>query len=733
MKHRYVGEGILAALAVFLLWAALEPVVSVSLFQARDVARAAQLAAGHPIFFGPETQGGGHLPGGFFYAVLALPVLLGLGWSGQWFWMIALYAGAAGLSWAFYRKHLGRIAALISVLPLFCLPSLTEVIRDFWNPGYMPLFVVLILFGLYHSFSQRGPESSRRPSLVWIGVCALVALATQIHFTVVAFLAASVTLQFFAPRWGLRRLSTKSFLGGLAVFVALLLPYWIWLISSMQWGQPFAPNTGSETWSIPSIALEKIIFLERLSGFFNKGLPSGGRLRLEILIPVFLWWLWRRARSEEKTSASSFLRQGERIAAVCSFWSLGFAVPAFFFESDQRYALVFLMCFFSQMSFTFALQKPSAQEFWRRHGGNLLTAAAVLTLGVSLWRKEFIYYGAVFPWGLCVLVAVMAFLFITREKITPIKTQWIFATGFFICLSMSHLFSPTGITRKSIEGLCKYVQENTPWTYPEARRRSFFIGALWPFVSVESTCSRQAQGAAAEKKTNEAMDGLFIVHVDKPEISSRGEFWAGAVNETLARALKSGAVKLGVPVVFDSAFVVPYQTINEQEVPRYFQNSGGRYEPYHLHSYSEEIRELSSDLYPYHFIFNNSPHQLAVNDISILARVREGQALEIKILGRPLSEPLIYAAPGWRESLSRPYFEVECKKQKTKIVIAETIGATGYDNRDFLAPFERSFPWPCAGSAESLTLGYEVSTYGRAGSEARLPGQKVTIKLRSAE
>lgn len=732
MKHRYVGEGILAALAVFLLWAALEPVVSVSLFQARDVARAAQLAAGHPIFFGPETQGGGHLPGGFFYAVLALPVLLGLGWSGQWFWMIALYAGAAGLSWAFYRKHLGRIAALITVLPLFCFPSLTEVIRDFWNPGYLPLFVVFILLGLYHSFSHGGADSARR-SLVWPGVCALIGLAVQIHFTVVAFLAASITLQLLAPRWGLRRLSTKIFFGGLVLFVALLLPYWFWLIGGWSWAQPFAPNTGSETWSIPTIALERISFLEQLSSFFKKGLPPGGWLRLEIFIPLFLWWLWRRARSEEKTSVPLWARQGERIAATCSFWSLWFAIPAFFFESDQRYALVFLMCFFSQMSFAFALQKQNAQEFWQRQGGNIITAAAVLALGVSLWRKEFIYYGAVVPGIFVVFIALIIFLFVTREKITPRKTQWILATGLFVGLSMSHLFSPTNITQKTIEGVCKYIQESTPWTYPEARSRTFFIGTLWPFVSVESVCSSQGRGAEAEKKTTEAMDGLFIVHANPPEIYSRGEFWVGAVNETLARALKSGAVKLGTPVVFDSAFVVPYQTVDAQDIPAHFQNSGGKYEPYHLHSYSEEIRALSPNPYPYRFLFNNSPRQLAVNDSAILARVRDDRTLDIKILGRPLSEPLIYAAPGWREALSRPYVEVECKGQKAKIIIAETVGATGYDNRDFLAPFERSFPWPCTGAAESLTLGYEASSYGRAGDVVGLPGQKVTIALRSAE
>lgn len=90
-----------AALWIFLnLWDASR----LSVFQVRDLDRAMALAAGNSIFFGPETMGGGTLPGGFYYWLLSMPFRFGFDWTGAWFMMTGLAAASAGVLWAFARS-----------------------------------------------------------------------------------------------------------------------------------------------------------------------------------------------------------------------------------------------------------------------------------------------------------------------------------------------------------------------------------------------------------------------------------------------------------------------------------------------------------------------------------------------------------------------------------------------------------------------------------------------------
>ena len=82
-------EFILVALAAFLLFQPLWATARFTDFQARDLSRAEALLRGAWIFYGPVTTGGGNLPGGFYYSILALPLAMGLGWQGA-FWLMIL-------------------------------------------------------------------------------------------------------------------------------------------------------------------------------------------------------------------------------------------------------------------------------------------------------------------------------------------------------------------------------------------------------------------------------------------------------------------------------------------------------------------------------------------------------------------------------------------------------------------------------------------------------------------
>ena len=65
--------------------------------EAESAERALDLLRGHMIFFGPEALGGGHLPGSFYYFLLALPMALGFGWVATWHLLVLLLALGIGI------------------------------------------------------------------------------------------------------------------------------------------------------------------------------------------------------------------------------------------------------------------------------------------------------------------------------------------------------------------------------------------------------------------------------------------------------------------------------------------------------------------------------------------------------------------------------------------------------------------------------------------------------------
>src|SRR5262245_26751402 len=84
-------------------------------FQVRDLARAQDILNGRPIFFGPELTGGGHLPGAFYYYLLALPLSFSLGWKGSWLLLVLCHSISVGALWFFFRTRFGLLTAVFAI------------------------------------------------------------------------------------------------------------------------------------------------------------------------------------------------------------------------------------------------------------------------------------------------------------------------------------------------------------------------------------------------------------------------------------------------------------------------------------------------------------------------------------------------------------------------------------------------------------------------------------------
>src|ERR1700716_2561950 len=113
VPKKYIGEAFAVAGAFALLLLPLRDNLLMSIFQSRDLDRTLQLLQGRPVFFGPEAMGGGHLPGGLYYYLLAIPVALAGDWHGAWYLEILLSTMALAALWIFARHFFGGIAAIL--------------------------------------------------------------------------------------------------------------------------------------------------------------------------------------------------------------------------------------------------------------------------------------------------------------------------------------------------------------------------------------------------------------------------------------------------------------------------------------------------------------------------------------------------------------------------------------------------------------------------------------------
>ena len=127
-----------AAVAALRAWLASPGMLFFS-FQVRDLERAAEVAAGHWILWGPEMTGGGHLPGGLYYWLLAIPLRLGMGWKGAWVLICLLWVAASAAAGFLLARAYGSLAALLAAAYFF-LPI--AVLQNFLNVSATPPFIV---------------------------------------------------------------------------------------------------------------------------------------------------------------------------------------------------------------------------------------------------------------------------------------------------------------------------------------------------------------------------------------------------------------------------------------------------------------------------------------------------------------------------------------------------------------------------------------------------------------
>ena len=731
-------ECALVAMASFLLFQPLWAAARFTDFQARDLSRAQELLRGVWIFYGPETTGGGNLPGGFYYAILALPLALGLGWQGAFWLMILGISISAAMIWHFFRNRFSRTVALASAAFLFSSNMYLRALKSFQNPSFVPVFATLSIILLVQTFT-----ADRRSKSKWLLACLLMALGIQLHFTMIALFLTAIILQIFSKQLRLYALPVKDFLLGVAVYCLTLSPHFIWALAKragVHFGAETAVAVGSGSNSIP------LLFKYVIKGFQRYPAQRSLLKFAEMfLIPEWLiffaiiglsWLISRKKFKMPLSSSSAKIWSPElSIAAIATAISFLPAIGGIALDWNVRYTLVFTI----NLTFFFGFLFAQTREFLAKTDIWIFATAVVAAIAVSIGESytELQEAFGLYP-HVILFVVIAAFLIdlIRRKRYFSRNLFLFYASGTLlgyalllhtglVSLAISRVEHELTINESSL--LSSAMNEATGWNYAQARHHLFYVGV----DPGHSFAWMEAFRKPAENKTRKA-DGFIIA---MGASAKNGDFvsWLEmqGIESSLLDFVRTGEVKLLEPQMHGRVLLQPYVFRDSFRSEDFLQNIG---EPYAPSSFDDLKRP---DLETFEFRFNEHPQK--IRDFENFVRVQRIQQnpkqwlIQVSLHGLSLSQPTEWTVPDWVESLSQPGLEITCAEKTETLSLAHSIGfryegTQWLPNHVLLAPFLRTWTDPCNGAAiTGISFMFESAEISGSGKRLFLPGQKFKV------
>ena len=208
---------IFLAIGIKFRWEALDCIRLVD-WITRDYDRAFHLVDGNYFpLAGPETTGGGRLPGPFLYFLLSIPILFNYSYESIFFFNFILSCSSL-ISFFFIVKrffgfYLASITTILFSINLLQIESIAYPI----NPSFIHIFAVAF-FWLLMEFAVN----KNYKVIPWIFLT--ITLAIQIHFSIASYylviILAAIILKIKIP--------LKQYLISLAIIFICLTPYFIY-------------------------------------------------------------------------------------------------------------------------------------------------------------------------------------------------------------------------------------------------------------------------------------------------------------------------------------------------------------------------------------------------------------------------------------------------------------------------------------------------------------------------
>jgi hypothetical protein len=560
-RKKYLDFAIFAGLTGFVAWAfnlrELHLALRFLTFQTRDLMRANELYNGQWIFFGPEMTGGGHLPGPFYYYLLAatwpvrnlispLDLLLGM--------MVA----AAMAGFLYIRRRLSLESGLLFLM-LFVLSTTVEnLMNQYMNVSFAVPLLVFAFICILEAF--RPTPESRRKKAFWCA-CLLLGLALQLHASSLAFVLALAILQGLSPRYGLQRLSARTILIGAGIFLIPCLPYLVWSAAESS-GHPFGQPTffaGAAHAALPSLFyyfdFPGIQRFFRLAFCFMVELP----LVFWPLIGAFFFNRIRGPQIVEKSPDYFFP------ATVCLVAGIVPAAFQLFTPIAVRYVGPLVVASIFVAIFLHARLNNLREHFTFVFLGSLTVILALLYFAVDPQPQEIEWFFASRHYlaGIATLLMIFASLIWQRKL-------WANVLGFAIVVLLALVQNPSAWGNKMKMKLV-FIPSNNEWTkigeticndygwsFSEIQRRFYFVDMHMELDANQANNFKQ-KCTNPRPASEMAPDGFIVTSRFNLKTGTAKEFLlAQPLADEIKAGLENDDLKLGEARNFHSLVMVPY-------------------------------------------------------------------------------------------------------------------------------------------------------------------------------
>lgn len=687
-SHRSKLEALLLGLAFAVYLYPLWHQAVLFLFQTRDLARATELLHGHPIFFGPEVTSGGFLPGPFYYYLLALPLLLGLGWKGSWILLVLFCGATVSTLWHFFRRHAGgALPALYAVLLFACSFPVSASIRNVLNSEFIFPLLAVMFSCLAVLFSPGTPEPMKQRCLRNFFLS--LAFALQFHYSVIAVVPAFLILLVLGGRWGLARITVREAARSSWCLFPLA-PYLLWRLlrlAGISLGQTppsfaavkalgsFFQTPYGTTTLITFRANEVFGFWFAVKEFlrpFHEFLFNVGPLTVSCYV-VILAWLLREIAKHPRGEAEV----PARVLFVCWLFAI---LPGLVGTGEGVIGVRYM----GVTSLAFAM---------------FVAAAGARLLPERIPRA--------IPAALFVLAPLYVALFGARSASVAARV----ASGGFETLPFA----------SELDAAARAVVSDTGWSFEKFRDRAFYVNIFFETTGQTNyeEAFRAGKNLTAGHPANP--DGFFLAQIITPgdEAAAARDFprWLLAQNipEPVAAGVRSGAIHLGMPAAFGRLRLAAYQVLDRDRFPPYFQNRSEHYENREQARIDAALREEAAAPERARVaLFQQCPEWYC--RFAIIARGNDlgdpATGMTVEIHGLALSLPTQHINPAWTESIHGVYLKYKCGSE-TRGKRIELASAVGYDpadswilNHEFLAPYRRVLHLPCDSGQRITNLGF---------------------------
>ncbi len=740
-RNRTSIEAALIALFYFLLLAPQHQTARLYLFMERDLLRSQAVAQGSLILFGPESTGGGNLPGGLFYWIMAIGQLVRPGLESAWILIVAAFSLTLALAYTYLARIADRFVALLAALFLFEARFNKSTIMTFLNVSFLPLFCLLAIRGLTDAFSAD-QEKTRRRGFALAG--ASIAMGIQFHYSIIMLAGIAAILALFARKLRLQIPGRSELLAFLVFFLLPILPYLLWK-AAIWAGHPFGvqPSSavGTIDGSLPSLgwqlkdnlehtsAMEWIrILVNKLSYFIPLALGASVLLPL---VGIKAHGAELRALLERRWSESWF-------RVVCAITALS-AVPALYFllvPIGVRYGLPFAAgC--SILTATLAGDLLRSTRSIKAYAWlNIAISSAVIALSsLLLWKLPGISLlrWTLSPFAIVLVIAVS--LQLKKSVMAGPGTKLLAAASLILSLAATGLNTSGSAFRaptiQQLGAIGRLIASETGWKLEEARHRVYFVNHH------KEQGFRLTYPAGSERlgspiqNPGERPDGYIVIIASGP-IAGTGAFVRRIEELPVPRPLKEGLRSDALRILrirqISGATVASYRVMDLQRMPPYFHNIGYPYEPAYKGQYFDKLREAEGivatgpDSKLYYWNDHPSRNPLFAAGVQVTRRqvAPTRWAVEAEVLGESLSQPSEWLSAAWTQAWQEPYIETTCEGRTQRLSIADSIGfdmalgerdfGMNIANYAFLAPFVRKFEIDCPQAPV-------ISAVGHAGSK----------------